>query len=62
MSGFQAMIDDLKARGLIDDERRLTDAGNAHVDRLLEDLKLEEAPEPPAVPVRWNNSRGRMRA
>ncbi len=57
---FQLMRARLVAQGLLEavgDEFRLTDAGNAHVEVLIERLLVEEAPEPSKPPVRWNFDR-----
>ncbi|MBN9504956.1 MAG: hypothetical protein J0I69_02925 [Altererythrobacter sp.] len=59
-TAFLAMRADLIARGLLTPEHRLTDAGHAHVDALIERLLDEEAPCDPTRPrVRWNRRRGR---
>lgn len=46
----QRLID----RGLLDAEFRLTDAGNTHVDRLIERLKRAESTAGPKHTVFWN--------
>jgi len=52
---FLAMRAGLVARGLLDGEHRLTAAGDAYVDELLDGLPREEAPSDPDAPrVRWN--------
>lgn len=52
---FEAMRADLIARGLLTADFRLTEAGNAHVDRLQIELETAEAPEDSGHSgVRWN--------
>jgi hypothetical protein len=52
---FLAMRAGLIERGLLSQDHRLTDAGHAYVDALLERLPEEEAPCDPDGPrVRWN--------
>lgn len=57
-AAFLAMRADLVVRGLLDDGHRLTGAGHAYVDELLERLPNEQAPcDPDAPRVRWNFKR-----
>lgn len=49
---------DLVARGLLDAEFRLTEAGHAHVDALIGVLLVSQAPcEPDKPRVKWNYQR-----
>jgi len=58
--GFLAMRADLVERGLLTEEHRLTTAGHAYVEELLDRLPTEEAPCDPEKPrVRWNFKRRR---
>lgn len=47
MSAFEAMRQRLIDRGLIDAGFRLTEAGNAHVDSMMVDLREVEADNDP---------------
>ncbi len=57
MSGrIEPLRQDLRARGLLGSDNRLTAAGHAHAAQLIEDLRTVEAPSDPAAPrVRWNH-------
>lgn len=57
MSGghFEPMVRDLRNRGLIGSDNRLTAAGDAHAQQLIEQLR--DAPPPPTEePIFWNHS------
>lgn len=59
---FLAMRADLVDRGLLDGEHRLTDAGHAYVNELLERLPREVALcDPDGPPVLWNLRKRRPR-
>lgn len=51
-------LSDLIARGLIDEDHRLTDAGNLYVEQLIALLKMKQAPKPARKRVKWNRRTG----
>ncbi|MEL7706560.1 hypothetical protein AAG593_09420 [Citromicrobium bathyomarinum] len=63
MSGrIEPLRQDLRKRGLLGSDNRLTAAGNVHAAQLIEDLRIVEAPSDPAAPrVRWNHHFGQRR-
>ncbi|MEL7681099.1 hypothetical protein AAG602_08025 [Citromicrobium bathyomarinum] len=58
MSGrIEPLRQDLRERGLLGSDNRLTAAGNAHAAQLIVQLRRTEAPSDPDAPrVRWNNT------
>lgn len=50
---FDRMRNNLVARGLLDDGYRLTPAGNAYVDDIIAERKVEIARRSGSQPERW---------
>ncbi|MEL7753343.1 hypothetical protein VO57_015100 [Citromicrobium bathyomarinum] len=56
-AAFDTVRRDLRERGLLGSDNRLTEAGHRRAVAMLGELRNAEAPsEPPASRVRWNHT------
>jgi len=59
---IEPLRQDLRERGLLGSDNRLTAAGHAHAAQLIEDLRSAEAPSDQDAPrVRWKHHFGQRR-